>query len=589
MKHLILATLLLAPLAVSSSHAAEPSPAEPVILPAMVDVLTETWRAAEITFESAKPYTTLLNAAELNVIFTSPSGKQYTVPGFWDGGRTWRVRFAPTEYGVWKYVSICTDNTDGGLDGKHGTVGSNRYQGSLEIYRHGFIKTAPGVRYFMYADGTPFFYLGDTHWSMPGEPFDEMFKLIVNKRVAQGFTVYQSEPLGAKYNFADGVSDADLPGLQDLDRRFKYIADAGLVHANAELFFPPEITKPCYTDEYLKKLCRLWVARFGTYPVMWTSGQEVDNDFYFDRGDQRHFDAKSNPWKKVLAWVHEYDAYQHPGTAHMEFMGGKPEPKEFPPKNERPKYGYGVQASTSSFRDVQGHTWYGIQWTPPHDSGIGWLPVKDFWENGQGKPVVNYEGSYDHLWTLGDGARQQGWTAYLNGMCGHGYGAIDIWLYNSRYDMDKDTVRGSVTVTVEQKKTKWTTSVDFPSATELGIHMKNFFASMKWWKLTPRFDDPKWFKAEKSAWYSLATIDSDVYVLYMYNRTTIGTGTLRNMRDTSHVAQWFNTRTGAYTDLGTFTPEKDTQSEGCSWKIPEKPSAADWVLVVKATTKGKAD
>lgn len=581
----LLSTLLLTPLA--ALHAGEPAPAGPMILPAMVDVLTETWRAAEITFESANTYTNPLITAELNVLFTSPSGKQVVVPGFWDGGRTWRVRFAPSEYGVWKYVSTCTDISDGGLHGKRGTVGANRYQGSLEIYRRGFLRTAPGVRYFMYADGTPFFYLGDTHWSMPKEPFDEMFKLIVNKRVTQGFTVYQSEPLSAKYNFADGFSEADLPGLQDLDRRFKYIADAGLVHANAELFFPPEITKPCYTDEYLRKLCRLWVARFGAYPVMWTSGQEVDNDFYFDRGDQRHFDANSNPWKRVLEWVHAYDTYQHPGTAHMEFMGGKPEPKEFPPKKERPKWGYGVLASTSSFRDVPGHTWYGVQWTPPHESGIRWLPVKDFWENGQGKPVVNYEGSYDHLWTLGDGARQQGWVAYLNGMFGHGYGAIDIWLYDSKYDMDKDTVRGSVTVTVEQKKTKWTTSVDFPSATELGVHMKSFFTSMQWWKLTPRFDDPNWFQAESSAWYSLATIESDVYVLYLYNGATTSSGTLRHMRPASYVAQWFNPRTGVYMNIGTFTPARDAQSGGCQWKIPAKPTAADWVLVVKASAKGR--
>ncbi|MEI7728494.1 MAG: DUF5060 domain-containing protein [Verrucomicrobiota bacterium] len=582
----LLITLLLALL--TSLHAGEPVPVGPIILPAMVNVLTETWRAAEITFESANTYTNPLNAAELNVVFTSPSGKKFVVPGFWDGGKTWRVRFAPTEYGVWNYVSTCTDSSDGGLHDKHGTVGANRYQGSLEIYRHGFIKTALGKRHFMYADGTPFFYLGDTHWSMPLEPFDEMFKPIVNKRVAQGFTVYQSEPLGAKYNFSNGFSEADLPGLQDLDRRFKYIADAGLVHANAELFFPPEIIKPCYTDEYLKQLCRLWVARFGAYPVMWTSGQEVDNDFYFDRGDQHYFDANSNPWKKVLAWVHEYDAYQHPGTAHMEFTGNKPEPKEFPPKAERPKYGYGVMASTSSFRQVPGHTWYGIQWSPPNVSGIHWPPVKDFWENGQGKPIVNYEGSYDHLWTLGEGARQQGWTAYLNGMFGHGYGAIDIWYYNSKYDMDNNTVKGPVTITVEQKKTGWTTSVDFPSATELGVHMKNFFAAIEWWKLTPRFDDQKWFEAEKSAWYSLATINSDVYVLYLYNWATTATGTLRNMHNTSYIAQWFNTRTGVYMDLGTFVPEKDAQSEVCRWKIPEKPTAADWVLVVKASAKGRA-
>ena len=552
---------------------------------ASVDELTETWRAAEITFESAKTYTNPLYDAELSVAFTSPAGKVYVVPGFWDGAKTWRVRFAPTEAGIWNYLSTCSNVSDNGLDGKRGTVGANRYKGPLEIYRRGFIKTAAGVRYFMYADGTPFFYLGDTHWSMPQEPFDKMFTVIVDRRVVQGFTVYQSEPLGAKYNFADGFSEADLAGLQDLDRRFKYIADAGLVHANAELFFPPEISRPCYTDAYLKKLCRLWVARFGAYPVLWTTAQEVDNDFYFDRGDREYFDANSNPWKKVLAWVHEFDAYQHPGTAHMEFAAAKPEPKEFPPKAQRPKYGYGVMASTSGFRSVPGHTWYGVQWTPPQNSDIPWPLVKDFWENGQGKPIINYEGSYDHLWTLEEGARQQGWTAYLNGMFGQGYGAIDIWLYNSKYDMDKDSVRGPVTVTVEQKKTKWTGSLEFPSATQLGLHMKNFFTALQWWKLTPRFDDTNWFQPEKSAWYSLATSDADLYVVYLYNWRTTATGTLRHMRPATYAAKWFNTKTGEYTDLGEFRPENGDRGEGCQWKIPEKPTASDWVLLAMVLPK----
>jgi len=314
---------------------------------------------------------------------------------------------------------------------------------------------------------------------------------------------------------------------------------------------------------------------------LWTSGQEVDNDFYFDRGDRRYFDANTNPWKQVLAWVHEYDPYPQPGTAHMEFMGNQPEPKVLPPVNERPKYGYGVLASTSSFRQVPGHTWYAVQWTPPHDSGINWPPVKDFWENGQGQPVVNYEGSYDHLWTLNEGARQQGWTAYLNGMFGHGYGAVDIWYHDSQYDMDKDSVRGTVTVTVAQKQTKWTNSVDFPSATELGVHLKNFFTTLEWWKLTPRFGDPGWFKAENSAGYSLATIDSDVYVLYLYNWAATTTGVLRHLRNTLYAAKWFNPRTGAYTDLGTITPEREAQGEGYRWKIPNKPTTSDWVLLVK--------
>lgn len=542
---------------------------------------TAIWRAVEITLTSAVAHAPPLDT-DVDVTFTAPSGRTRPVPGFWDGGTDWRVRFAPDEIGTWTWTTTCSVTTDGGLHGRSGRLHVAPYDSPLAIYRKGFIRTTPGVRHFTHADGSPFFYLGDTHWSMPQEPFDEVFTTIVRKRVAQGFTVYQSEPLGARYDLGDGFDERDLAGFRDLDRRFQCIADAGLVHANAQLFFPPEIAKPCYTDDYLRKLCRLWVARYGAYPVLWTTAQEVDNDFYADRGDQRHFTAATNPWKKVLGWMHQYDPHGHPGSAHMEFMGGRPEPQDLPPKDQRPRWGYGVVAATSAFRDVPGHTWYAIQWTPPNNAGMPWQPLKDFWTNGQGKPLVNYEGSYDHLWTLGDGARQQGWTAFLNGMCGHGYGAADIWYHRSTYDMDQDSVRGRFTITVAQKKTPWTTSVDFPSATELGIHMRGFLATIGWWRLTPRFDDRRWFKPDADAWYCLATIDADTYVLYLCNWSSTASGVLRNMRDAAYDVTWFNPRTGAYSAVGTIRPQPDPQDGSSIWRIPPKPDAADWVLLAQA-------
>ena len=56
-------------------------------------------------------------------------------------------------------------------------------------------------------------------------------------------------------------------------------------------------------------------------------------------------------------------------------------------------------ASGSSFRDVKGHTWYAAQFSFNYDTPMPWDIVRDYWENGQGKVVINYGGKYDHLWT----------------------------------------------------------------------------------------------------------------------------------------------------------------------------------------------
>lgn len=71
-------------------------------------------------------------------------------------------------------------------------------KGDLDIYKHGFIQAEAGCRYMTYADGTPFFYLGDTHWGMYREEIDEPgpnagetgaashFRYIVDRRAEQG-------------------------------------------------------------------------------------------------------------------------------------------------------------------------------------------------------------------------------------------------------------------------------------------------------------------------------------------------------------------------------------------------------------------
>ncbi len=530
------------------------------------------WVMLEVDFVSKKKYTDSFNEVDLDVIFNHSSGEEIKIPAFWDGGAKWKVRFAPTMIGTWKYKTICTDNTNSGLNNKTGTIEVTPYNGNLEIYKRGFVKTIPGKRYFIYNDNTPFFYLGDTHWGMPRELIDSStvsgykshFKYIVDKRVEQGFTVYQSEPIDAKYDLSDGLTEEDIDGFVDLDRRFKYIAQSGLVHANAQLFFASElgVNGSKYPLDYLEKICRYWVARYASFPVLWTTAQEVDNDFYHGRMSNGkdmnpYYNMEQNPWKHVASFIHKYDPYKHPLTAHQEFSSIN---------------GDGTVASTSSFKDIPGHSWFAAQWAPAKDSQLDFRIPKDFWLNGQGKPTVNYEGHYDHLWTKEFGARMQGWTAYLNGMFGHGYGAIDIWLYNSTYDMDNETVRGNVTITVEDKQTKWNESLEFQSAYQMG-YMRNFFETFDWWNLVPRFDDQNWF-INDSSFYSISSNGNNLYVAYFYNPDR-NTGILKGLENKTYTIQWFNPIDG------TFLTSKNVSVENNSYIIGEKPDKSDWVLLVK--------
>lgn len=532
------------------------------------------WMVTELSFTSSKIYPNSFNDVNLDVVFTHDNGTSLIIPAFWDNANTWKVRFAPTLSGNWTYKTVCSDTLNTGLSKKTGNLTCAAYTGKLDIYKHGFIKTTPNVRYFTYADGTPFFYLGDTHASMSQEPFEtsvisgisSQFKYLVDKRVEQGFTVYHSEPIGADYDLSDGFTSSDIFGFRDLDNRFKYIADKGLVHANAELVFTAELgsKRANYPDAYLEKLCRYWVARYSAFPVLWTTAQESDNDFYHNRLDTNgtsenpYFDSTTNPWKLVANYIYKYDAYKHPLTAHQEFASLN---------------GDGTAASNSSFRDLPGHTWYGAQWSPAKNDQLDFNIPKDFWNNGQGKPTVNYEGLFDHLWTQEFGARMQGWTAYLNGIYGSGYGAEDIWLYNSNYDINTPTTRDGITITVADKQIKWYDSVKLNSAVQMG-YMHDFFNLIEWWNLTPRFDDPSWF-SNNGSWYSVASKNSDLYVAYFYNNLSKNTGTLNNLSNAQFTVQWYNPITGKFNTTKTVTIANN------SYIIGDKPDLNDWVLLLK--------
>ena len=568
----------------------QPTPVVPDITE-KTDYTTDAWVAVEIEFRAKKEVKDF-NDAVLDVTFTNrETGTQIVMPGFWDGGISWKVRFAPTEHGIWDYVTATSGETDLGINGKTGTVAANNYKGDLDIYKHGFVKTQPNVRYFTYADGTPFFYLGDTHWNMPTEEYDSAgnragniqtdshFKYIVDRRAAQGFTVYQSEPIGASYNVTDGkISKADIIGFKKMDLYFQYIAKKGLVHANAELIFPSSATQSGFANN-VEALTRYWVARYGAYPVMWTLGQEVD-------------DAKNQAagtlqvYQRMCMQIYKVDPYHSPISAHQ-LNGASVTVDGFvfirgidggyggydPTQNKFTAY-----TRASSFKDVLGHSWWANQWRPVVDQQYNFGIPKDYWENGQNKPIVNYEARYHFLYGGDFCMRAQAWIAYLTGHVGHGYGGADMWLYQGTYSFDSEAFDGVENISIEKKKTTyWSDLIDANISNEL-IYLRGFMESVGWYELTPDFDYGKAFKKSESkeGYYACANNKDEVYVVYLYNRTTDSAGSLVNMdKNATYTAQWFDTRTGRYTLI-----TKELKTADGTYDIPQKPVADDMILLV---------
>ena len=121
-------------------------------------------RMFEWTFESQKSYADPFNDVDVDVVF-SKGGESWRVPTFWRGGSKWTVRFAPPVPGEYSYHLESTDPGNPDLNGHEGRVTITAYTGPNALLRHGMLRVSANKRYFEHADGTPFYWLGDTWWT----------------------------------------------------------------------------------------------------------------------------------------------------------------------------------------------------------------------------------------------------------------------------------------------------------------------------------------------------------------------------------------------------------------------------------------
>ena len=90
------------------------------------------------------------------------------VYGFWDGGKTFKVRVAATSSGEWHWKSGSDLPSDKGLNGKTGSFIAKSWseeEKQANPNRRGFIRATSNGHALQYADGTPFFFIGDTWWA----------------------------------------------------------------------------------------------------------------------------------------------------------------------------------------------------------------------------------------------------------------------------------------------------------------------------------------------------------------------------------------------------------------------------------------
>ena len=282
----------------------------------------EANRVAEISLVSERTYQNPFMEVELDAIVTQPDGTQLRVPAFWAGGNRWCFRYASPKPGQVAWRTECSDRTNPKLHAVEGKIEVVAYAGDNPLYRHGSIRVAKDRRHFEHADGTPFFWLGDTWWKGLCKRLTwEGFQELTADRKAKGFSVvqivcgvYPDEGLfeprweneGGKPYLTRDFSVVNPAYFEYADRRIKHLVEAGIVPAIVGGWGRGDCNGMQMAGVAgIKRHWRNLIARYGAYPTVWIIGGESG-------GPQ---------WTEVARYVRKTDPYHHPATIHPVQLG----------------------------------------------------------------------------------------------------------------------------------------------------------------------------------------------------------------------------------------------------------------------------
>ena len=518
--------------------------------------------ATEWSYVTGKQYSDPFNQVDVDAVITLPSGGEERVPGFWSGDSTWRVRYAPPAPGLYKIRSACSDTTNHDLHGQTMTLDAHPYAGDNPHYKHGVLKVGDSARHFQHADGTPFFWLGDTWWMglCKRLSWPDGFETLTADRVHKGFTMVQivaglypdMEPFDER-----GANEAGYPWERDFSRvnpayfdmadvRIQHLADHGLAACVVGFwgYFIPRMGMA-----KVKQHWRYLIARWSAYPVVWCLAGEGTMPYYLSKTKEQDAETQKHGLTELARYVHATDPHHHPITIH-------------PSSSSRQCVD---DASVLDFDMLQtGHS--DRQSVPNTIETVNRSLAAD-----PKMPVLIGEVCYEGIQ---EASRQEVqrfmfWSSLLSGTAGHTYGANGIWQVNTREKPYGLSPHGH-----SWGRPAWDIAAQLPGSGQLGL-AKGLLTRYSWWKLEPNPDliSPRWSKEDY--WKPFAAeIPNEAIIAF--TPASYSGAAFHNLKGSSYRAFFFNPTDGTEVALGNITPD----SSG-SWKIAEVPIFQDWVVVLE--------
>jgi len=510
------------------------------------------WGRFEQSFKSTVLYSNALQDVSLRVVFKSPLGETNEADAFWDGGRTWRVRFSPDMVGHWKFRTLCSDKDNTGLHNQFGEFICSVATGLTRFDKHGQVRLARDRRHLEHMDGTPFFWLADTIWNGGRVAELKDWQYYAGVRASQRFTAAQwaVAPGGDVKNQSAYTGFPEHIGInpdffQRLDAKLEVLSQAGILNAIVPLLELPSAknTAPPLPDSQAELLVRYVVARWGADPVVWLLAFEGDS-------------AGKNVgrWKQIGQAVFG----SRPHAPVVLFPGG-------------------TQWVLDEFRDQKWVDVFGCQnVTDVTEDALKWTftgPLAAEWKKEPTRPVIPFAPYENGLapqstnrFSAGDVRRAVYWSLLQSPLAGVSYGGEGV------ANWDRSVGPGQEQATAADIA-MWHKALFMPAAKQMSS-LARLVTSIDFPSLRP---DPKAVAVQPGEQSprrfvtAAGTPDKDLAIVYVPEDRTLEL--LLDALPHSPSVYWFNPRTGeSNPSVAVLT------GRSCQFPTPEP---GDWLLVLK--------